>query len=1029
MSTETTPPNRHDNCEIEEIPVHTLSVDLTLDTDISNNDSSSDEDAPAIVPSARITSTFLNLQSSDDGTSDEAAPPVPTTRTSPRSLMIYSSGNGSSDEDSPPHPPTCTPRRSIIIYSSDNDSSEEDAPTVPPVRTPPRSHTIYIPSFLDVIPVTPLPLSQLNIHLLKKNWLTPDLVCEIERCFPTKAQITISADGDNVRDPQAFKVQATRLMPPGRIFASFKQLDQVAKLFLDAWGIQKIHTTKRIGCFYGKPCNKKSRLHEDPAKRRRVVISPKKVYQCPFEIRYSFIDYCNNTESKKPNIFYRVKVTKVNLEHTCQLSTIFHRETKQKNGSHQPDLNGLTDIISLLREKPNLKPEFLRPLLLKYLPYYKSIDARFITNFRQRAIHWIIHQKDRDFSMEDARHVSSTARVAADEYVVREDPQSTQVLTSLLRKVMQEDGCTWEAISYLQELKKPNPGMDYRIKLDPYGRPEALCYILPEMRQDLLRFGEALFLDSQKRQFNSMNWPYIGPCIKDQEMKVRVVTESICVEESTRMYRWVLEMMHDMEPRFSLNNIRLIFGDKGITLTLLESLGIDRTCLLRGDYHHLINEVFPEQFGIHKFTLISGHLSTMLLGSRNEWDNSYTSAKQHLQGDAEKVSLLNSIHENPHYYAGWYLRKIPGNLMVNGSVAAEQNHASVVAHLGKGANWGVAEHISHMLKRQIHLTTLRRQKENSRFVLTHRYKSKLGMEDQTAKKSLSAFAYDNLFTTDLRRSKRLQHLSLEDGTVNIWPCGQMMDCEKLVSIQPGARCNCLRRIAFDHQCCHELCSEGGIFDMKRFGLRWLNDKTFQQVHPNFWLPAHLPAFTNTEVGVETDDLVVNDDDRSISEKQGANFHDAADSDSDNELVPHSTANLTYPALIQQFEVLARLVQSDRNSMASVSKMIQTVTARARNGMSIAAHFDTTLGSAVLMKDAHRTPVRGTLFVTPTASVHNRMKSRQEKRRGCFGRKKAPASNNVAPRMVDVDHYSDQRQKSGPEWMWRMHLVKTITISQ
>jgi hypothetical protein len=135
--------------------------------------------------------------------------------------------------------------------------------------------------------------------------------------------------------------------------------------------------------------------------------------------------------------------------------------------------------------------------------------------------------------MEDARHLSSNAVIAADEYVVWEDPESTRVFTSLLRKVMQEDGTTWEAIGYLEELKIPNPGLDYRIKFDENNRPEAVCYILPEMRHDLLRFGDALFLDSQKRQFNTMNWPYIGPCVKDQNMKVRIVTESICVEEST----------------------------------------------------------------------------------------------------------------------------------------------------------------------------------------------------------------------------------------------------------------------------------------------------------------------------------------------------------------------------------------------------------------------------------------------------------------------------------------------------------------
>jgi hypothetical protein len=45
--------------------------------------------------------------------------------------------------------------------------------------------------------------------------------------------------------------------------------------------------------------------------------------------------------------------------------------------------------------------------------------------------------------MEDNCHLSSNAVIiAADEYVVRENPESTKFLTSLLCKVMQEDGST-----------------------------------------------------------------------------------------------------------------------------------------------------------------------------------------------------------------------------------------------------------------------------------------------------------------------------------------------------------------------------------------------------------------------------------------------------------------------------------------------------------------------------------------------------------------------------------------------------------
>jgi hypothetical protein len=614
--------------------------------------------------------------------------------------------------------------------------------------------------------------------------------------------------------------------------------------------------------------------------------------------------------------------------------------------------------------------------------------------------------------MEDARHLSRNAVIAADEYIVREDPESTKVLTSLLRKVMQEDGSTWEAICYLDELKIPNPGMDYRIKYDSEGRPEAVCYILPEMRQDLLRFGDILFLDSQKRQFNSMNWPYIGPCVKDQDMKVRTVCEMICVEESTRMYAWVVQMLHDMEPRFLLSHIRLIFGDQGITQALLETLGVVPTCLLRGDYHHLIDEVFPDQFGVHKFTIIAGHLSIMLLGPKKQWEISYIAAKELLQGDAEKVSLLNSIHDNPKYYAAWYLRTIPGNLMLNGAVPAEQNHSSVVAHLGKGANWGVAEHLSHMLQRQIHLTKLRREKDNSRFVSTHRYKSKIDIDDETAKKSLSKYGYDLLYKIEYRRSRRLQHLNLDDGSINVWPCGQLMDCDRLVVIQPGDRCTCQRRIAFDHQCCHELCLEGG-FDTERFGRRWLNEKAFQQHHPNVWLEDHLPACSKKakELGEElgdqssveanpySNDLDSDDNaEEEFSEKENHQPQDSdTDSDSSDEDTPLSKLKQpTYQSLIQQFEVLARLVQSDCNSLASVSKMIQTVTGRARNGMSIAAHFDTTFGSNVSKKDAQRTPINGAMHASSTATLHNRLRSRHEKRRdhSTANRKRSLPSNNI-----------------------------------
>jgi hypothetical protein len=177
---------------------------------------------------------------------------------------------------------------------------------------------------------------------LQKNWLTSELVREIEAFFPTKEEISNTAEGDNVRDLEAFMVKAAKMLPKSRILASLKQVDQVSKMFLDA-----------------EPCNKNSRLHDNPSKCRKIETSVKNVYKCPFKVRYSFINYCHNKDSKKPNIFYPVKITKVNYQHTCQLSTVFHQESKQKNGTLQLDLNGLNHIIGLLREKPSLKSDLL----------------------------------------------------------------------------------------------------------------------------------------------------------------------------------------------------------------------------------------------------------------------------------------------------------------------------------------------------------------------------------------------------------------------------------------------------------------------------------------------------------------------------------------------------------------------------------------------------------------------------------------------------------------------------------------------
>ena len=187
--------------------------------------------------------------------------------------------------------------------------------------------------------------------------------------------------------------------------------------------------------------------------------------------------------------------------------------------------------------------------------------------------------------------------------------------------MLQEGGDIWNVISFMEESKNDNPGVDYRVKYDSCQRPEGVCWIFPEMREDLICFGDILFLDAQKKDYNKPSWPYIGPCVKSEEMEVAVVTECIIISESIDNYAWLLFAMVDMEPRFSLSQIKLIFADQLVTHTILDKLQIWESCVLHGDWYHNLNKVFPETFG-RDFDGLCPYLKTMLDAMTEcEWDS------------------------------------------------------------------------------------------------------------------------------------------------------------------------------------------------------------------------------------------------------------------------------------------------------------------------------------------------------------------------------------------------------------------------
>jgi hypothetical protein len=54
-----------------------------------------------------------------------------------------------------------------------------------------------------------------------------------------------------------------------------------------------------------------------------------------------------------------------------------------------------------------------------------------------------------------------TLEAARNKFLLNDNPMQKQNCTALLRKVMQEDETTWDALHFLDEMKETNPGFDY----------------------------------------------------------------------------------------------------------------------------------------------------------------------------------------------------------------------------------------------------------------------------------------------------------------------------------------------------------------------------------------------------------------------------------------------------------------------------------------------------------------------------------------------------------------------------------------
>jgi hypothetical protein len=788
------------------------------------------------------------------------------------------------------------------------------------------NHPVYIPPFLNNIDF--LDVTALN-GVKDEDWLTDDLKEEITRHFPDSNDI----GDERARCKVSFEIHAQALFPKHRIFASFVQLRLAVDMFLKAWGASSSHGSSRLTCFYGKPSRKPRTSVVEPDKQR-VRTPSLKEQLCPFKILYSFQK--KNGSTKVDNKYYHVKITNVNYEHTCELSPHSCRLALKGAGKLIPDLAGLQDVLSILREHPTLDHKVLRSLLHKYVPFYQSLDGTYIRNFRLRALNYV--DSNHGLTMVEARALTSKSRSSADELVTSDNPIFAKNFKALLQKTMQDGGDTWEALKYLRTLKEEVPGFDFRIQYDPKGRPTAICWMLPHMRTNLLRYGDVLFLDTMMKEYNVLGWPYMGPTVKDGEMKIRQVAECIAIEEKLEIYHFVVQSMADIEHRWSLSDLRIIFADQFITKTLLDNLGISLTCTLRCDFHHVIQEVWPKQFGLSKFKELKPYLSRMLKSkTKEEYKLSFDIAIEVISDDPLKASYVEKIFKNPEYYSGYYLRQIEGNLMMMGDAPAEQNHSSVAAHLGNGANWTISEHVRQLIERQNTLEKTFHYVDNKLYTSSLNYRSELvgpgKKHEELAKRNLTKYAFNQLFVRARDMAKELKMEELADGSVLVWPHYHDRDSDRSITLRPDERCECTARRAYRYQCCHEVARDGQ-FKIEKYHPRWLMTRIFRHKFP---LLCQMPSYSGSNTKVASTDVIIGTvSGRTATEDSSGEATALHDQESLQEGTDDSSYknNLNYVFALGRCSQLCKTAGHDKVALASVVSLIDEATERLRRGLHI-----------------------------------------------------------------------------------------------
>ena len=141
------------------------------------------------------------------------------------------------------------------------------------------------------------------------------------------------------------------------------------------------------------------------------------------------------------------------------------------------------------------------------------------------------------------------------------------------------------------------------------------------------------------------------------------------------------------------------------------------------------------------------------------------------------------------------------------------------------------------------------------------YNGDLRIHDTNARKHLSDYAYNKLWSQNIEMKSRYQFTISSDGKSNIvWPIGEILSESNRKTIPFNSRCGCAYQLTWQCPCAHEFAIKVS-FDVTHYSTRWLYTTIFDQLHPEL-----IPI-----INTSSDDLVhINVNEHEIKHKNDIN---------------------------------------------------------------------------------------------------------------------------------------------------------------